>query len=285
MKPAAHALHDLTPELSPSEFERLSRLIYDRSGIHLNEHKHALVRARLGKRLRALKLPSFKAYLQLLSESGSEGVETIHLLDAISTNLTEFFREPRHFEYLAQTFFPRWKDEPVLRILSAGCSTGEEPYTIALCAREFFGLGAAKRVRILAGDLSTRVLAIARKGVYSAARLRHLPAARVKLGFLKGTGSSDGLYAVAPELRELVSFRRLNLLQLPELGTHFHAIFCRNVTIYFDRPTQQGVFRSCRDRLLPGGTFFLGHSESMLSQHDGFRYVQPTVYERCGGAR
>lgn len=270
-----------TIELSDREFDLLSRLVYDNCGINLGEHKRALLRARLTNRLRKLGLPSFKAYYEYVTEEGRDGEELIHMMDAISTNLTEFFREVQHFEFLRQVFFPRWAGEKMIRILSAGCSSGEEPYTIAICALEHFGVETEQKVRVHAGDLSRRMLARAQAGIYTMERVSKMAKEQLHRYFLKGTGPSIGLVRVAPEVRKLVRFERINLtLDLP-FTESFHAIFCRNVAIYFDRPTQATVFERLGQLLVSGGNLFVGHSESMSYQRSTLRYVQPTVYVKC----
>lgn len=268
------------PELSEREFRLLSRLIYEQSGISLGEHKQSLVRARLARRLRVLRIPTFKKYYDFVM-SGEEGSNEIqHLLDAISTNLTEFFREPAHFEYLKKVFFPRWKKEPHLRILSAGCSTGEEPYSIAICAREALGVEATPRVRISAGDICTRALARAKSGVYELEKIKSISGERLHASFLRGTGSNSGLVSVSPELRASIDFFPLNLTEPLPFNTTFHAIFCRNVAIYFDRPTRTKVFEKLGRHLAPDGTLFVGHAESMSEFNREYEYVQPSVYLR-----
>lgn len=267
------------PELSESDYRLFSRLIYDRSGINLGDQKSSLVRARLLKRLRALGLPSFRKYYEFVTQKDATGQEQVHMLNAISTNMTQFFRDETHFDYLKKTFFPRWKNEPQLRILSAGCSTGEEPYSIAITAREYFGNAASTKVRINAGDICTKVLGQATNGVYRIADVRPILKERLKASFLQGTGTCEGLVAVAPEVKSLVEFRYLNLMEPLTVTEPFHAVFCRNVAIYFDRATQYAVFHRLSQVLVNGGTLFLGHSESMASSSCGYQYIQPAVYE------
>ena len=268
------------PELSERDFKLLSRLIHDHSGISLGEHKQSLVRARVVRRLRALGIPTFKKYYDYVTQDKDGQDEIRHLLDAISTNLTEFFREPAHFEYLKRVLFPRWKNEPQIRILSAGCSTGEEPYSIAICAKETFGAGGMNNVRIVAGDLCTRVLARAKAGVYELNKLKSLTGERLHGSFLKGTGSNTGLVSVIPDLRASIEFLHLNLTEPFPIDVAFHAIFCRNVAIYFDRPTRAKVFEKLGRQLVPGGTLFVGHAESLTEYSRDYEYVQPSVYLR-----
>jgi chemotaxis protein methyltransferase CheR len=279
MSPLSHCMQTM-PELSEREFRLLSRLIYEQSGISLGEHKQSLVRARLARRLRALGIPTFKNYYEYVTSGDEVGQEIQHLLDAISTNLTEFFREPAHFEYLSKVFFPRWKKEPQVRILSAGCSTGEEPYSIAICTRETLGAEAASRTRIFAGDICSRALARAKAGIYELERVKAISGERLRESFLKGIGSNAGLVSVSPELRSFVEFFPLNLTDTFPLNVTFHAIFCRNVAIYFDRATRASVFEKLGRQLAPGGTLFVGHAESMSEFSREYEYVQPSVYLR-----
>jgi chemotaxis protein methyltransferase CheR len=267
------------PDMGEREFTLLSRLIYESSGINLGEQKQSLLRARLTKRLRALGLRTFKQYHFYVTQCDTSGQELTHMLDAVSTNLTEFFREPAHFAYLKDVFFPRWKEQPQIRILSAGCSTGEEPYSIAICAQEYFG-AAARKVQIVAGDICTRVLARAKSGVYNAQRVNAIPRERLRAAFLRGVGSNDGFVAIAPELRECVEFVQLNLSEPLDVRGPFHGIFCRNVAIYFDKATQTRVFANLGRLLVRGGTLFVGHAESLISATHDFSYVQPAVYQR-----
>lgn len=268
-------------EMNTREFKLLSELIYGWTGINLNECKQPLLRSRLGKRLRALNLNTFAEYYNVVAEQGLYGAEAIEMVDAISTNLTEFFREPAHFDYLKRAFLPRWKKESCIRILSAGCSSGEEPYSIAMCAREAFGNDSAAKVKIVAGDISRRMLVQATNGIYSLKCVQSIPLERLHAHFLQGTGSQRGKVAVAPEVQALVHFQHLNLSAPLPFDKPFHAIFCRNVAIYFDRATQQKLVSRFSKALVPHGTLFLGHSESIFSENRHFSYVQPTVYEYC----
>ena len=267
------------PELTAGEYDAFCALIHARSGIHLGTQKNTLLRSRLSKRLRALGLNSFGEYYDYLRRKDPMGSELKRMLDAISTNLTEFFREDAHFEQLKQHFFERWKDAPEIRILSAGCSSGEEPYSIAMCAREALGTNAS-RIKIEAGDLSTQALAQAQSGVYTLEKVKNISAERLRAFFLRGTGPNMGLVSVGKELRGMVRFQRVNLMEPLPYTAPFHAIFCRNVAIYFDRPTQQDLMEKLQTQLVPGGTLYLGHSESLLHSPSTLTYVQPSVYEK-----
>ena len=265
------------PDINRDEFEQLRSLIQARSGIHLTTQKAMLLRTRLLKRLRALNFSSYGEYCDYLKASPQEG-EVRHLLDAIATNVTEFFRESAHFDFLKSTVFPRDAKQPAIRILSAGCSTGEEAYSLAMCAIEYFGADAYRKVQVVAGDISSKALAQARTGTYPVERVKSLATARLQRFFLRGTGSREGLVRVAPEVQAMVTFQHLNLVEPLKVGGPFNAIFCRNVAIYFNRQTQIEIFKRLENVLAPGGHLFIGHSESMMFSSPGLTFVQPSVY-------
>jgi len=265
------------PEINRDEFEQLRNLIQARSGIHLTTQKAMLLRTRLLKRLRALNFSNYGEYCDYLKSSTQDG-EVRHLLDAIATNVTEFFRESAHFDFLKSTVFPRDAKLPAIRILSAGCSTGEEAYSLAMCAIEHFGPDAYRKVQVVAGDISSKALAQARTGVYSAERVKTMPTARLQRFFLRGTGSREGLVRVAPEVQAMVDFQPMNLVEPLKVNGTFNAVFCRNVAIYFSRQTQIDIFKRLENVLTPGGHLFIGHSESMMFSSPGLTFVQPSVY-------
>ena len=268
------------PELSDRDLTTIMRLVYEKSGISLHAGKRALVTARLQKRLRHGGFGSFKEYVRHLKADRS-GEELTQMLDAIATNHTAFFREPEHFDFLADVVLPplhaRRAGAPILG-WSAACSTGEEPYTIAITALERFGAGAGQ-IRLLASDLSTKALAQAARGVYTAERVAGLPRHLVLKYFEKGVGTERGLVQVADAVRQLVEFRQLNLLESPP-GPKVDFIFCRNVFIYFDRQIQQQVIQTLEDRLTPGGYLFTSHSESLNGLRHGLTWVAPAIYRR-----
>lgn len=267
-------------ELTDSHFDEISRLVKTLCGINLHSGKRELVRARLTRRLRDLGLPSFDLYLERLR--ADEGEEIVALLDVLSTNLTRFFREPVHFDILEQRIANRREtvpDEP-LRIWSAGCSSGEEPYSIAIRLLEAVGDDGCRDARILATDLSTRVLATAREGVYPRARLEEMDRTLVSRYFSTVRVGDQRHYRVCDRVRRLVHFARLNLMNHWPMSGPFSVILCRNVMIYFDKPTQQSLINRFWDLLEPGGVLFIGHSESLTGVTHRFRYVQPTVYEK-----
>jgi chemotaxis protein methyltransferase CheR len=280
-----HAAAGLTgPVLGDDEFQFLRTFVYQHCGIALSEQKHQLVQGRLVRRLRALGLKGFDAYCQLLRTDPDS--ELGELASAISTNVTAFFREVHHFEALTNEMLPRWLEQKRregdrLRIWSAGCSSGEEPYSLAMVLAEALErCGRSIDAKILATDLSPAALAAAQKGVYPIERLEGVSAERRHRWFLRGEGEYAGLACVHPKLRELVTIAPLNLLHDWPMQGPFDAILCRNVVIYFDQPTKQKLFRRFA-RLLPaGGPLFLGHSESMHGLSDEFELIGRTIYRK-----
>lgn len=280
------AMASAGPLLGNAEFEYLRAFVLEHCGIALGEHKHQLVQGRLQRRLRALKLPGFASYCELLrSDPYSELGE---LASAISTNVTSFFREVHHYDLLVNELLPRWllekrREGDRLRIWSAGCSTGEEPYALAMVLAEAIEQAGSKvDAKILATDLSPQALETARKGVYPVDRLAGISAERCRRWMLRGEGEYEGLACVHPRLRELVTIEPLNLLHPWPMRGPFDAIFCRNVVIYFDQPTKQRLFRRYADLLPTGGYLFLGHSESLHGVNDQFELIGRTVHRKIG---
>jgi len=269
--------------LGDTEFAFLCSFVYKHCGIVLGEHKRQLVQGRLARRLRALKLPGFDAYVELLCEDPQS--ELGELASAISTNVTAFFREMHHYDLLVDELLPRWLEAKrsggKLRIWSAGCSTGEEPYALAMVLAEALErTGSNVDARILATDLSPQALEAARRGEYPLDRLGGVSEARRNRWFLRGEGAYEGLACIHPHLRELVSIQPLNLLHEWPMRGPFDAIFCRNVVIYFDKPTKQKLFERYAGLLEQGSYLFLGHSESMHGLSDAFDLVGRTVYRK-----
>jgi chemotaxis protein methyltransferase CheR len=260
--------------LSDTDLSRIVRLVYERSGITLHSGKRALVLARLQKRLRSGGFTSFGTYLQHV-ERDQTGAEITMLLDAIATNHTSFFREPQHFEFLRSTVVPAMTAGSRLRVWSAACSSGEEPITIAITL-----LDAGAHFRLLASDLSTKALAIAGTGVYKMERVANLRIETLRSHFERGLGAQEGTARVAPHVRKLIEYRRLNFLETGDLGERFDVIFCRNVMIYFDRDVQQRVVALLERHLAPGGYLFISHSESLNGTAHGLTWVAPAVYRR-----
>ncbi|HEY8354962.1 MAG TPA: CheR family methyltransferase [Methylophilaceae bacterium] len=257
------------------DFQRIRRLIHRSAGISLSEAKRDMVYSRIARRLRALQLGSFEDYLNRLESPAGAG-EWEAFTNALTTNLTSFFREAHHFPILAEHL--RRSTRP-LAIWCAAASTGEEPYTIAMTACEAFD-SMKPPVSIIATDIATDVLQVAERGVYPLERVEKISEQRLKRFFLKGTGSKAGLVRVRDELRALVTFRQLNLLapEWPVRGP-FDAIFCRNVMIYFDKPTQGAILERFAPLLKPDGLLFGGHSENFLYTTKAFRLRGKTVYE------
>lgn len=259
------------------DFERVRELIHRHAGISLAPAKRDMVYSRLARRLRALKLNTFAEYLAHLQ--GDDGKEWETFVNSLTTNLTSFFRESHHFAILAEDLASR-RHRP-LRIWCSAASTGEEPYSLAITACEVFDT-LTPPVQILASDIDTNVLAIGQKGVYPLDRVGRLDGERLKRFFLKGTGNQAGYARVRPELQKLIHFTRINLLDAHwPIKEGLDAIFCRNVMIYFDKPTQYQILKKFRPLLRDDGLLFAGHSESFLHAADLFRSLGRTVYERA----
>ena len=271
---------DGMPPIGAGEMAKVIRLVYDRSGITLTTAKQALVQARLQKRLRATGSSTFGDYLKLVERDGT-GQELSQLLDAIATNHTSFFREEQHFQLLRSRILPALASrEGRIRVWTAACSTGEEPATLAMTMFETLPAGDRTRVRLLASDLSTKALAVARAGVYKMDRVSAVPMPLLKRYFERGLGAQNGLARVGGAIRSAVEYRRLNLLEIESLGETFDVIFCRNVMIYFDRPVQQRVVSMLERHLTPGGHLFIAHAESLNGLTHNLGWVAPAVYRR-----
>lgn len=265
-------------ELTAQQFFKLSELVYRLAGINLKDGKEALVRSRLIKRLRALGLASFKEYLKYLeSEAGSTEID--FMLDMITTNKTSFFREVEHFHYVRQRVIPELSGSRI-RFWSAGCSSGEEPYSLAILLREAMPDIDRRDVKILATDLSMRMLEKAQRGVYDRAALEELTPVLVQKHFIRTNLQDRPVYQVNEPLRSVVFFKRLNLMEPWPMRGPFDVIFCRNVMIYFDRATQERLINRFYELLRPGGHLFVGHSESLSAVTHHFSYVQPAVYRK-----
>lgn len=273
--------------LSDKEFVQFRDLIYKLTGIALNDAKRQLVESRLQKRLRFHHLATFGDYHALLSRLNSGAAETTAFINCITTNKTDFFREPHHFEYVTKTIIPALAAEareerrtPRLRIWHAGCSSGEEPYTLGIALAEAL-MGQPKwDVSQIASDIDTDVLNLARRGEYSAERVAPISPDRLHRYFQRGGTVNQPLYQVKSPLRDQITFQQINLLEEWPLraDTRFDVIFCRNVVIYFDLPTRQRLFARFQAQLRPGGYLFLGHSESLHGQNASFDSVGHTIY-------
>jgi len=271
------------PFLSDADFFNFCQLVHRHAGIHLTSQKKELVRARLMKILRRRGLVSFRDYYEKVQADRS-GAELTCLLDALSTNQTAFWREPAHFLHLAQEIIPAWQRDRRgrggRRLWSAGCSSGEEPYTLAMIILDSFPRTDLSRLKIFASDLNTQVLAQARRGVYPLCRVEPLPPEWRRRFFQRGVGKCEGLVRVKPEVLELVKFFHLNLMDPFPFQEELDVIFCRNVMIYFERDTQGKLVDKFHRCLKPGGYLFIGHSESLCNHRHGFSYVKPTIYRK-----
>ena len=270
-------------ELSEREFRHISDLIYEHCGINLHDGKRELVRARLAKRLREGNFTTFAEYIKHVLND-TTGREFSVLVDSLSTNLTKFFREEQHFEYMSTELLPRIIDAKLasgqfrIRAWSAGCSSGEEPYSIAITLLEAIHGKGRWDVKLLATDVSTRVLERARQGRYEPNRIEPIPLPLRKRYLKERRQTGTEIYEVGPALRDVVIFRYLNLMNEWPIKGPLDFIFCRNVMIYFDKPTQQRLVNRYYDLLGSGGVLFTGHSESLTGIDHAFRYVQPTIY-------
>lgn len=271
-------------QIRDSEFRAASQFIYERFGIKLTDQKKVLLAGRLSKRLRVLGISSLSAYLDLVNGDPT-GAELTEFLNLITTNHSYFFRENDHFQFLARTILPeiaresRTNPSRSLRIWSAGCATGEEPYSIAMTAADVLGEDMGRMdAGILATDISVAALSAAREGVYPEAKLRDLPRSYLQRFFVP---NQNGSWAVSPEIRKLVLFKKLNLMteRFPFKGD-FDVIFCRNVMIYFDNDSRERLVRSLYAATKPGGYLFIGHSESLRRETCPYEYISPATYRK-----
>ncbi|QSQ20908.1 protein-glutamate O-methyltransferase CheR [Pyxidicoccus parkwayensis] len=274
-----------TPVLGPRELALFQALVEKEAGIHLSAAKDALVANRLSRRLRELGLSSFKAYYAYVTERGHEA-EKVRMLDSLCTHETSFFREPQHFDLLRERILPDWAAQGAkgmrprtLRVWSAACSTGEEPYSLAMCLLEALPPGAGWSVEVLATDLSTWALERTQQGLWDLERSRTIPQPLLKAFMLKGVRSQEGLMKAGPELRAVMRFARVNLNSEGEWPAGpFDIIFCRNVLIYFGAEARKRVIDGMLRRLSPSGYFFLGHAESLIGINADVSSVSANVY-------
>ena len=265
--------------LTAQDFDQIRKLAYDRFGLDLRQGKEQLVSSRLAKKLRQLNYRSFREYHQHVLNDPS-GDALVEMIDALTTNHTSFFREPAHFDFLRQTILPALRSRDKISIWSAACSTGEEPYSIAFSILDTLDLTVLSKLKVLATDISTRVLARAQKGMYSADRFESFDPNQMRRYLLRGTGASSNWYMVKKEIRAAIDFRRLNLNAPFSFSSSFSVIFCRNVMIYFDKPTRQNLVERLTNYLEPGGYLFTGHSESLSGIEHSLAYVRPAVYRK-----
>ena len=281
-----NVLVDIDNVLTDEQFEMISRLIYRHCGINLHDGKKALVRARLAKRLRASRFDNVAEYLDYAcSQDGAD--EFVNLVDSISTNLTSFFREKMHFDYVSNKCLPRLiqsqpkTSSPKVRAWSAGCSTGEEAYSLAITLLEGLPGFSEWDIKILANDISTQVLEQARTGVYDQERVAPLSVGQLNRFFTFSRVPGNKQYTVGAQLRNITRFRYLNLMEEWPFDGRFDLIFCRNVMIYFDKPTQNRLINKFYDHLASGGILCIGHSESLTGIMHKLRYVQPAIYMKA----
>jgi len=262
-------------ELSEKEFARVIRMVYDRVGIHLKDGKQDLVKARLSKRVKALGLESYNAYLDFV-ESDKTGQELAELIDQITTNKTQFFRDAEHFQFMRAQLFPRLNRESRrVRFWCAGCSYGQEPYTLSMALREAVQDIDAMDLRILATDICRPALEGAQQGAYDETEVEGISPELLSKYFVR---TKDGNFEAKQSLKKLITFARLNLMEKWPMKGPFQAILCRNVMIYFDRPTRENLISRFWELLVPGGYFFVGGSESLTGLTQPFKYVRPAVY-------
>jgi chemotaxis protein methyltransferase CheR len=269
-------------EFTDADFDNLRKLVATHTGISLSEQKRSLVYSRLSRRLRSLGHQNFRQYLNFLEQNNDTELE--EFTNAITTNLTSFFRESHHFDYLRQTVVPklldRRRDSRRIRVWSAGCSTGEEPYSIAMVLRESVPQFDQWDIKILATDLDTSCVEQASAGIYPAERIKDLSTQRTRRWFQKGSGENADKVIVIPELKDIISYRKLNLMDDWPMHGPFDFIFCRNVVIYFDKPTQRILFERFANISEEQAHLFIGHSESLFKVTDRFQLIGKTIYRK-----
>lgn len=282
-RPTAAAALDI--KLGDAEFSFIRTVVEKNAGIILNATKRQLVQGRLARRIRELGLNTFAEYCELVRNGGPE--ELVGLINAITTNVTSFFRESHHFEALAAVMLPeavgRNERSRRLRIWSAGCSSGEEPYSIAMAAAEFLATTRGWDFKILATDIDSEIINTAARGEYPMERLQGVSDERRQRWFVAGVGERSGMVRVKPELQTMITFRPLNLMGDWPMHGPFDVIFCRNVMIYFDQPTRERLLMRYAQLLADGGYLCLGHSESIHMQHAQFKLVGRTIYRKTRG--
>lgn len=259
-------------------FKKFVKIVYEKSGIALGPSKQSLVSARVAKRLRILGIPDYKSYLKYLS-TDETGEEIVNFLDVISTNVTSFFREPDHFVFLKDAVTKLFKGgQNHFRIWCAACSSGEEPYTLAMVLHECIDCSRAN-IKILCTDISTQVLEIARKGIYKAEKLENVPEHMIRKYFIKRNDDEKVYYEASNQLKNILTFQRLNLSRPPfPMKGPFDYIFCRNVMIYFDNTVRQNLLKDLDRLLKPDGYLMVGHAESLTGMLGDFKNVKPSIY-------
>jgi len=281
-------MNDHEEGISKSDFARLRNLIYEKSGINLTPDKKTMLELRIKRRLRILNLNSFAEYCKFLFGNQGQDEELIHFLDVVTTNKTDFFREPAHFDYLVQKALPdlmaRKEGGRDILVWSAGCSTGEEPYTLAIVLTEYGLTHPGFRFRILATDIATSVLKKAHLGVFSEDVIRPVPADLRRKYFLRSRDRQSGRVRVIRELRDLVELRRVNFMDSDfGIAEKADVIFCRNVIIYFDRPTQERILQKLARQLVSNGYMFVGHAEALHDMDLPLTPIATAAYRKVDG--
>ncbi len=277
----------IDPELGTREYKAIQHLIFELAGISLSDHKQIMVKGRLSKRLRKLELDSYAEYLSLLSSSNA-GEEITHFINSLTTNKTSFFREQHHFQYLKQKAFPQLVEQAKdgrpkkLRIWCSASSTGEEPYSIAMTVRDFFGASSEWDIRILASDIDTNVLQTASQGVYGNEYVEDIPKDMLHRYFHRAGERQHIQWEAKSDLKDLITFRRINLMELNwPIHAVFDIVFCRNVMIYFNPDSQKTLIQRFANKMQSGGHLIIGHSESLFGISDVFKPIGETVYLKC----
>lgn len=282
--PVFNANSVFNTKMSPAEFRRLSNYIYTELGIKMPEAKKVMLESRLQKRLRDIGITSFSDYCEFVFSAKGMESEIFHMIDVVTTNKTDFFREPQHFDFLRdivlQEFNLKRTGKP-LSIWSAGCSTGEEPYTLAMVLAEAVQDGHLDDFSIFATDISVRVLQKAAMAIYHENRVADIPVSIKKKYLLRAKNPLDKTVRIIPQLRNKITFHRLNFMdEHYDFNTMFDIVFCRNVIIYFDKETQEQVINKLVSRLKPDGFFFLGHSESITNMNVPLKNMKPTIFRK-----
>ncbi len=272
-------LQEIRP-LTETEFGKIARLAYDEFGLDLKRGKEELVTARLGKEMRKRRFRTFSEYYQHLLDDAT-GEALLSMINALTTNHTSFFREPAHFDFLTKVAIPNRALSDPVRIWSAACSSGEEPYSILMALGDVMQPRDFERLELFATDISTRVLESARRGVYPEERFEEVSKDRLCRYLLRGEGRSAGYYRIKPALVRKVRFERVNLVEPLPNTPPVTVIFCRNVMIYFDRSTQESLVNRLSAHLEPGGYLFVGHAESLTGVRHGMQYVKPSIYRKA----
>ena len=269
-------------KFTEKDFNSLRKISNQHTGIIVTDDKYDMYYSRLVKRIRKLGLKSFSEYVSYLK--ANEAAEFTPFIDSITTNLTSFFREKHHFDQMRSELIPemcqRSDVSGGIKIWSAGCSTGEEPYTIAMTFAEGLANKPGMKAKIMASDIDTTVLSKASSGVYDIERVQGLPGNIKKRWFFRGKGSNSGKVKISPELHKMMEFKQVNLMQDWPMKERFHLLFCRNVVIYFDRPTKIKLFERFANQIVEGGFMILGHSESLQGLTDRFETIGKTVYRK-----